>query len=83
MAYLKDAYEEIYKHPSWEKTAKDYETGFASNLYHAPFVRESARSVLVRFSKLFQTYYGIQDIKKKKQEDPLGFDDQAALADLA
>lgn len=83
MAYLKDAYKIIYKHPSWEKTAKDWEDEFSTRLYKADFVQEAAHTALVRFSKLFQTYYGIRENARRLQQNPELRQNQQAMVDLA
>ena len=80
--YLSGAYEEIYKHPSWEKTARDYEVGFASKLYHAPFVKEAARTALMRFSSVFQSYYALKE-KKDQLKDPQSAEATLAIKDVA
>ena len=79
--YLKDAYKAVYKHPSWESTAKNHEDYFASKLYNNSYVKEAARTTLVRFSQLFQAYYGIREMKAKKVNKKQ-LADQKAVQDL-
>ena len=81
MAYLQDAYKEIYKHPDWKKEAQDHEDYFAQKLYNTDYVQEAARTAVVRFSRIFQAYYGIREHRQNNNGNNI--EDQQALVDLA
>lgn len=69
-AYLEDAYEDlVYKHSDWKKTAEDYEAGFAQNLSNDPIVKETARGVLTKLSKMLNSYYDVQKLKTEHPEE--------------
>lgn len=51
------AYEKIYKHGEWERTAETYEEALAAKLYKTPYVQEAARTALTRLSKMLNAYY--------------------------
>ncbi len=68
--YSDKAYEEIvYKHPDWEKTATDYEAGFAANLANDPVVKTAAHDVLTKLSKMLNSYYDVQKFKEKHPDE--------------
>lgn len=82
-AYADNAYREIvYRHPQWEKTAREYEQGFAKSVAADPVVKESARGALTKLSNMLNTYYGVQ---KFKEEHPEEYEngDFSALYDFA
>lgn len=73
------AYEKIYQHKDWEKTADEYEVKFAANLYHAPYVQQAAKTALTKLSRMLNAYYD----EKPKTEDPKIMQDAAAVAQAA
>ena len=59
--FNKKAYEEIYKHGTWEQTADRYEEQFAAKLYQTPYVQEAAKTALTKLSRMLNAYYGNRD----------------------
>ncbi len=57
-SYVKDAYATVYKHNSWDKEARDYETSLGVMLYKSPYVISAAQTALVKLSKVLTAYYG-------------------------
>lgn len=82
-AYADNAYREIvYRHPQWEKTAREYEQGFAKSVATDPVVKESARGALTKLSNMLNTYYGVQKFKEEHPEECKN-GDFSALYDFA
>lgn len=76
------AYEKIYQHKDWEKTADEYEVKFAANLYHSPYVQQAAKTALTRLSRMLNAYYGAGN-KTQNMTNPQVMQDTAAMAQTA
>ena len=68
-AYMKEAYQLIYKHPSWQQTAQEYEDRFAANLYHTNYVQEAARSALTKLSSMLTAYYRVKGAPAREERE--------------
>lgn len=70
-AYMKEAYQLIYKHPSWQQTVQEYEDHFAANLYHTSYVQEAARSALTKLSSMLTAYYRVKGAPAREEQENL------------
>lgn len=77
-AYMKEAYQLIYKHPSWQQTVQEYEDRFAANLYHTSYVQEAARSALTKLSSMLTAYYRVKGAPAREDRENLAAIGQVA-----
>lgn len=80
--YTKQAYEEIYKHSSWQAEAKNYEENLAVTLFHSSYTKNAVKTALSKISRILTTYYG-ENGKELKMGDEEVVKTSAPIMDVA
>lgn len=79
--FNKKAYQEIYRHSSWERTADKYEEEFAAKLYKTPYVQQAAKTALTKLSRMLNAYYNRPGEARGMNEEAVA--DAQALGQVA
>lgn len=59
-SFTKEAYQIIYKHPTWKEKAKNYEENLAVKLFHNSYTKAAVKTALGKISRILTAYYGTQ-----------------------
>lgn len=63
-AYETQAFEEVYKHPTWKLEAETFENDFTRALYDDEAVKKEGQKALVHVSNILITYNQLESLKK-------------------
>lgn len=66
-AYETEAFEEILKHPTWEKEADSFEQGFTKGLYDDESVKKEGQAALVQVSNVLILYNRVDESKENAE----------------